>query len=39
LEDWSEVLLKTSDSLEDAVKVLHVGGLRFLLLLITKVSY
>jgi dTDP-glucose pyrophosphorylase len=36
LEDWSEVLLKTSDSLEDAIKVLHVGGLRVSLVVDNK---
>jgi len=36
LKDWSEILIKTSDSLEDAVKVLHVGGLQIALVVDNK---
>ena len=31
MKDWSEVTLKTSDSLETAIKVLHAGGLQIAL--------
>jgi len=31
LKDWSEILLKTSDSLETVIKVLHAGGLQIAL--------
>ena len=31
MKDWSEVLLKTSDSLETVIKVLHAGGLQIAL--------
>ena len=31
MKDWSEVTLKTSDSLETAIKVLHTGGLQIAL--------
>ena len=31
MKDWSEVILKTSDSLETAIKVLHNGGLQIAL--------
>ena len=31
MKDWSEVILKTSDSLETAIKVLHAGGLQIAL--------
>jgi len=36
LEDWSTVLLKSSDSLEKAIKVLHVGGLQIALVVDEK---
>jgi len=32
LEDWSKILLKSSDSLEKAIKVLHGGGLQIALI-------
>ena len=31
MKDWSEILLKTSDSLETVIKVLHAGGLQIAL--------
>ena len=31
MKDWSEVILKTSDPLERAIKVLHAGGLQIAL--------
>ena len=33
MKDWTKVTLKISDSLETAIKVLHVGGLRFALVI------
>ena len=36
MKDWSEILLKTSDSLENAIKVLHVGGLQIALVVDNK---
>ena len=36
MEDWSTVLLKSSDSLEKAIKVLHVGGLQIALVVDEK---
>tara|TARA_B110000008_G_scaffold266106_1_gene291937 strand:- start:11217 stop:12278 length:1062 start_codon:yes stop_codon:yes gene_type:complete len=36
LEDWSTVLLKSSDSLEKAIQVLHVGGLQIALVVDEK---
>jgi dTDP-glucose pyrophosphorylase/predicted transcriptional regulator len=36
LKDWSKILLKTSDSLEKAIKVLHVGGLQIALVVDNK---
>ena len=32
MEDWSKILLKSSDSLEKAIKVLHNGGLQIALI-------
>ena len=32
-KDWTKVILKISDSLETAIKVLHAGGLRFALVI------
>ena len=32
MEDWSKILLKSSDSLEKAIKVLHDGGLQIALI-------
>ena len=36
MKDWSEILLKISDSLENAIKVLHVGGLQIALVVDNK---
>ena len=36
MEDWKEITLKISDSLETAIKVLHAGGLRFALVVDKK---
>ena len=36
MEDWSKILLKTSDSLETAIKSLQDGGLRFALVVDKK---
>ena len=36
MKDWSEILLKTSDSLENAIKVLHAGGLQIALVVDNK---
>ena len=36
MKDWSEVTLKTSDSLETAIKVLHTGGLQIALVVDNK---
>ena len=36
MNDWSEVILKKSDSLETAIKVLHIGGLQIALVVDKK---
>ena len=36
MNNWSEITLKTSDSLEDAIKVLHAGGLQIALVVDNK---
>ena len=36
MEDWTKILLKSSDSLESAIKVLHVGGLQIALVVDNK---
>jgi len=36
LEDWSKVLLKSSDTLDKAIKVLHIGGLQIALVVDDK---
>jgi len=36
LEDWKKILLKTSNSLENAIKALHTGGLQIALVVDSK---
>lgn len=36
MEDWSKIILKSSDTLESAIKVLHIGGLQIALVLDSK---
>ena len=36
MEDWKKIILKTSDSLENAIKVLHSGGLQIALVVDKK---